>query len=71
MSKITKRTKNKMKPQKQTNKFRGLSLRANHTDRRFLAKLVPTFVARGYRVVSAMENETTTACLSYISNNLI
>jgi hypothetical protein len=48
-----KETKNK-----QTNKLRGLSTKANYTDRanrRLSAKLVPTFVDRGCGVVSATD----------------
>jgi hypothetical protein len=37
---------------KQTNKLRGLSPRANYTDRRLSAKLVPTFADRWCHVVS-------------------
>jgi hypothetical protein len=33
-------------------KFRGLSPRANYTDRSWSAKLVPTFADRGYHAVS-------------------
>jgi hypothetical protein len=40
---------------KQINKLRGLSPRANYTDRRLL-KLVPTFVDRGYHVVSVTDS---------------
>jgi hypothetical protein len=38
-----------------TKKLRGLSLRANYTDRRLSTKLVPSFADRGCRVVSATD----------------
>jgi hypothetical protein len=37
------------------NKLSGLSLRANYTDRRLSAKLVPTFADRGCHVVSVAD----------------
>jgi hypothetical protein len=40
---------------KQTNKLRGLSARANYTDRMTAAKLVSTFEDRGCHVVSATD----------------
>jgi hypothetical protein len=39
----------------QKTKLRGLSLRANYTDRRLSAKLVPTFAYRGCYVVSVTD----------------
>jgi hypothetical protein len=40
---------------KQQNKLRGLSPRANYTDRSLSAKLVPTFADKGCCVVSTTD----------------
>jgi hypothetical protein len=43
-------------------KLRGLSPRANYTDRRLSEKLVPTFADRGCRVVSATDPHSRILC---------
>jgi hypothetical protein len=42
---------------KETNKFRGFSLRANYTDGRLSVKLVTTSADRGYHVVNAIDSQ--------------